>query len=194
MIRLRVIAATLMLAGLFVGEASAQTWSFDGVTFAKRDGWCAKTAEQNDGRGGKTAAYELRPCGKDFPFMSLAVAVRGAAPANMDQAIPQIAAQTASEDGKTRTDTVFKRRDPNCTRVSHKVVTNPFAGIAGFDLTASYACPALGPDPSVMRNFTAYAQRKNGDVWVVAFDHPDTDISESDQAMIRSAVAAIAAN
>ena len=101
---------------------------------------------------------------------------------------------TLGPTGEQATTNIFLKQDAGCRKVSRTVARNPIEGINGFDLLAKYSCPALSSEPTIMRNFTAYAQRKNGDVWVVAFDHPLGDITDADKTMIRAAIATIQAN
>jgi hypothetical protein len=185
------MAASLTLSLGMAGEASAQGWSHEGVSFPGRDNWCAKTTQQDDGQGNVTPALELRPCGLEFPFLSVGVAARGMEPLDLAVLTAQAADVTLGPDGEATTTAIFRKQDAGCTKISRTISRDPIAGVSSFDLFAQYACPALSAEPTVMRNFTSYAQRGNGDVWVVAFDHPDGDITDADKTMIRSAIAAI---
>lgn len=189
---IRTILTAIALTLTFTAEAAAQDWSHEGIAIPQRAGWCAKTAEQDDGSGGKISALEVRPCGQDMPYVSLGVAVRGVDLLDMDAIIADAAQAAATDVGKVAVDNIVAKREANCTRDSYTVTLGLVENVSGYDVLATYTCPTLGV--TTLRTFNAYAQRQNGDVWVVAFDHPLTDIAGEDQTMIRAAIAAITAN
>jgi hypothetical protein len=94
----------------------------------------------------------------------------------------------------TTVDNLFKAKSPSCARLTYSMDRNPVSGLAAFLVHATYSCPALSADAYQFNNLTTYAQQRNGNLWVVAYDQDSPTLTEMDKAMIRSAVAAIATN
>lgn len=190
MIRTILAASALVLA--FTAEAAAQDWSHEGIALPQREDWCTKTTQQDDGSGGKIAAFEARPCGEEMPYMSVGVAVRGAQTLDMEMIASQAADTASGDQGKAIVDAIIAKRDEECTRTAYTVALGLVEGVSGYDVKSRYVCATIGE--TTMRTFTAYAQRANGDVWVVAFDHPLSEITPKDATMLRGAIAAIKAS
>lgn len=193
---MRIVMALAVMAVSALGAASAfaqQTWTHGGIAFPPREGWCTTIADQDDGSGGKLPALEARPCGAEFPILSTALVRRGLAMLDLPTATGRAATESGGETGKKVVNGIFQKKDPACTQLTFELDRAPIPGITGFAVIASYNCPALGSLPSWFRNFTAYAQQQNGDLWVVAFDYPLEPITEADKQMISGFVAAISA-
>lgn len=195
MLRTGIAAVALMLAGMLAGEAAAQeSWTHNGVTFAQRDGWCATKTNQDDGQGGTLEALELRPCGQEFPLLSAAVAGHTDAPLDVPALTAQAAEVAAQDTGKQTTAAIFKKQASDCTESSFSVDPSPIPGINAFAVIAGYDCPSLNEAAlTYMRTLTGFAQQRNNNFWIVAFDYPLADLTDADKAMIQGAIQTITA-
>jgi hypothetical protein len=189
------VAAGLALAGMAGAPAMAQTsWSFDGVSIPPRAGWCPTTTAQYVPGGGSVQALEVRPCGSDFPYLSVGVAARGMPAADVAALTNQAAVGMEGDLGRKNMLEIFQRKSASCTIATYNVDRAPLPGLTAVALTSSANCPALGTGPVWFRNFATFVKRKNGDLWAVAFDYPLAPMTEADKQMIRGAIAIIQAN
>ena len=190
----RILALAVVASGaaLVAAPSQAQTaWPFKGVDFPKSDGWCVKRAQQGD-----NMAIELRHCGTDYPYLSATIVDPGQGEADWD--IAEMTVRFADlmegpEGGPTFASAIAGVYG-DCEKTSLTVDRNPVPGVPGATVTASMSCSKVGQTQSIsFRNFTSYVQTRSGVLWCVTFDYPDTDLSDDDKAVIRSAADAIAA-
>ena len=182
-----------VLALCAVETASGQAvWTFGGVNFPARDGWCSKFTDQ----GTPTApapAIELRQCGKDFPYLSMsigqksegrgAVDVSGFADKGYDFA--------AGPEARKLVMGLATTQHGVCKELTYQPKRDPVPGVSGFAVEASFDCADHPGQSMWIRNFTAYASSKSGDPWIVSFDYPLAAITGGDVAMMQSAIASI---
>jgi hypothetical protein len=184
------LSATAFAAG--GGAAFAQSnWTIDGITFDQRAGWCVKNAVQ-DG----IPVLEIRPCGSDFPYVSVGKIATPEQGKNLD--LPGLLAtamqNAATDENRASTLKLATDKYGSCTMLSYSVDQKPIPGITGYAVLASFNCPAAPNNPRVeYRNFNTAVRRPDGAVWAVAFDYPTAPMSAEDTAMITSAIGRIAA-
>jgi hypothetical protein len=183
---LKIMASAILACGL-AGTASAATgWSFEKIAFPPRQGWCPAPAAQDN-----PPALEVRPCGEDFPALSLAIEQRSAARQDLARLAAAGADKAESADGKKLVlDTVQTGRE-DCEENSFAVQRSPMPGVPSFAVVASYICSGNQDAPVLFNRFTAYAQGRDGAVWVIGFDHPAGPIFDGDRAMIKAVIAKI---
>jgi hypothetical protein len=171
----------------------AQTpWTIDGITFAQRDGWCSKTVTQPMSGGGSLEVLEMRPCEKEFPYLSVGMAERGPGKADLPMLANHMANVAEEEASKQEILDLFRKTHASCTLESYAVNRAPLQGLQALEVTARASCPGLAAGSIGFRNLITLAVRGNGDLWTVAFDSPLAAKSEADEQMIRAAVATIA--
>ena len=194
MIRTVLAAILLCAAAPAISPAFAQTspWTHEDVTFPETAGWCPSKTEEDDGAGGKTTSMHIQACGKEFPALTAGIGFRGAEAQDIPSFTGNASAFAAGDDGKSTVDRIFKRKSDTCVRETFVVDNNPVRNLPAFQVNATYSCPGLG-GTFQFHNVTAYAQRKNGDLWIVAFDADHGALTAEEEDLIRSAVAAIIA-
>jgi hypothetical protein len=183
---LKFIALAGLVSAAGAAAAGAATdWNIGNISFAPRPGWCPAQAAQD-------AALEVRPCDEDFPVLSISMVQSQAARQDMARLAADEAGMAANEDRKKRVlDTVAARAGGDCVENSYAVDPAPMPGLASFSVAASYICNGNEDMPALFHVFTAFAQRRDGSIWTVSFDHPGSPISNNDRAMIKAAVARI---
>ena len=185
---LALLGGAVMLGG---APAQAQTgWTQSGVAFDQRSGWCATHTLQEG-----LPAMEARPCGSEFPYMSVAVAAPAEKAPNLNLAAALAAAANQAEEPADRANVLKLATDKYgaCTTVSYSVDRAPISGVVGFAVLAQFTCPAAPGDPRVnYRNFTSLVRQPNGAIWALAFDYPTDPLSAQDIAMLRAAIGHIA--
>ncbi len=186
------LAALSGIAALFAAPACAQSdWTIGGITFDKRDGWCSKPAVQ-DG----IHVLEIRPCGADFPYLSVGIIAPPEQGKGLDVASLLAGGMKNASSDENRASILKLATDKYgaCTTTSFLVDEHPIPGIAGYATLASYNCPKAPDNPKVdYRNFGTLIRQPNGAVWGVAFDYPVEPLTPQDSAMISSAIGRIAA-
>lgn len=173
------------------GAAFAQTnWTLEGITFDQRAGWCSKNAVQ-DG----VPVLEIRPCGSDFPYMSVGKIVPPEQAKNLNVAdlLADAAKDASTDESRASILKLASDKYGACTTQSFSVDQHPIPGISGFAKLGSYNCPAASNGKVDYRNFTTLVRRPDGAIWAVAFDYPTSPMSADDTAMITSAIGRIAA-
>ena len=78
-----------------------------------------------------------------------------------------------------------------CKELTYLPKRDPVPGVSGFAVEASFDCVDHPGQSMWIRNFTAYASSKSGDLWIVSFDYPTAAITGGDVAMMQSAIATI---
>jgi hypothetical protein len=195
---MRFVAGLILAAALGAAPALAQApqkpWTFDGIAFVPRDGWCSKVTSQIVSGDTTVEAMEMRPCDSDFPYLSVGVGRRQSDKIDIVALMTRVGQAMEGEAGRNNVLETFKRVHASCTIATYEVDRAPLQGVNAVEVRSSASCPGLS-DPTVWyRNFSAFVQRGNGDLWAVAFDSPLTARSEADEQMIRAAVATIATN
>lgn len=184
-------AVALFGAMLSAAPAQAQDWSFGGITFTPRAGWCPSHTTQ-----GGAQTLETRPCGQDYPYMSIAI---GAPADGSSWDIPGLAETFAQTMEGPKGASLFAEAVApmygSCVKQSLTVERNPVPQVKGASVVATFDCTKNGVTTSIdFRNFTGYVQTKAGALWVVTFDYPQGPMTSDDHAMIKAAIDKIAAS
>ncbi len=199
--RFWVVAGLVLAAASGAAPALAQNvqsapsaWTFEGVTFAPREGWCSKVAMQPVPGGDPVQALEVRPCGADFPYLSVGIGKRQAGDLNVVDLLNRAAQSMEGATGKNNILTTFQNSYGTCTLATYDVNRKPLPGLGAVTVTSSANCSKDTSGPIWYRNLATFVMRPNGDLWAVAFDYPSAPMTDGDILMIRSAVATIATN
>ncbi|HEV7693824.1 MAG TPA: hypothetical protein VGO52_23520 [Hyphomonadaceae bacterium] len=189
MIRTALAAAALACA---TAPAFAQTspWTHEDITFPETAGWCPGKIEEDDGTGKKTQSMHITACGQEFPALTAGIGFRGAEAQDIPSFTLNASASSAGDQGKATVDGIFKQKSETCVRQTFAIDNNPVRNLPAFQVNATYLCPGLG-GIFQFHNVTAYAQRKNGDLWIVAFDADHAALTPDEEVLIRGAVTAI---
>lgn len=189
-----VIAACLALA---TAPSSAQTtdksktWEYEGVTVAQLGGWCALPAKQDIAGGGSVDVLEVRPCGAQFPMLTLARAPGELA--MLDAGVVLRAAMAGSRTQEVRSFVLRKTRAQwgECEERSYVVHDSVVGGVTGYVLRAEFGCPAAPNSTVFIVNFVTFVNAVDHSLFTVAFDSPMRAMTDSDFAMIREFTEAI---
>jgi len=192
MMRALLAAALLCVAAPAPAFAQASPWTHEDVPFPEITGWCPGKVEEDDGAGHKMQSMHITACGKEFPALTAGIGFRGAEAQDIPSFTLSASAASAGDQGKATVDGIFRNKHQSCVRQTFAVDNNPVRNLPAFQVNATYLCPGLG-GIFAFHNVTAYAQRKNGDLWIVAFDSENAALTSEEEALIRAAVAAIIA-
>lgn len=188
------VVACCLAAG-FAQAASAQTmWSFKGFQFPARDGWCSK--ETNQGTPSEPApTLEARPCGADFPYVSIGLgrAGDGSGPVDTSPLASNGVDYSNGPDGHKLVLGMINAKHTACVETKYTVTRDAIPLITGFLLDAEYKCTDT-TEAVTFRNWTSFASTRKGDLWIVAFDYPQTAVTGGDIAMLQSVIATIQAH
>jgi hypothetical protein len=179
---LKIFAGAVLSVAAAIPAWAGTAWTFEKISFPPRAGWCPTLAAQ---------ALEVRPCGEDFPALSIAVAQRNGGRQDLTKLAAAGADQAATPEAKKAVLDIAQTGRENCEENSYAVQRAPMPGVASFAVVASYVCNGDEEAPVPYTRLTAYAQAGDGSVWTVGFDHPAGPISDADRAMIKSALAKI---
>jgi hypothetical protein len=160
-------------------------WTFNGVQFDARDGWCTRHTTQ-----GGNAAMEVRPCGSDYPYMSLGfVAQRNGQVWDVAAIVDSAVTALEGPEGPSLFAEAARAAYGECTKSSMRIERDAVPQVPGYSVIARFVCTKDGASSERdFKNFSGYALAPNGDLWIVAFDYPDGDITSGDAAMIQAAV------
>jgi hypothetical protein len=178
------MACVLTGAGFTATVFAATDWTFEKISLTPRPGWCPSVNEA-------APALEVRPCGEDYPVLSLAIRQKGAARQDLARLAATDAGKAGDLDGKKLVLDAVQTGREDCEENSFAVERAPMRGVPSFSVVATYVCAGNQDAPIPFTRFTAYAQGRDGSLWVVGFDHPAGPISDNDRAMIKSAIAKI---
>ena len=179
----RVVAAAALWAALALPAVAQTGWTFNGVQFTPREGWCTKHTTQ-----GGTPAMEARRCGDEHPYMSIAAIPGNGKVWNVPAIADSSATALEGPEGASLFAEAARSAYGECTKSSMRVERNPVPQVVGYSVIATFVCTKDGASSEIdFKNFSGYVLGPNGDLWVVAFDYPKGQITADDAAMIKGA-------
>lgn len=199
---MRILFAAAMLAATAGGvpapaqqppsqDMSAQEpWTHEGITFPKREGWCATKAVRVAPDNRIESYLDMHPCGAIDPVLHASIAERATKRMTPLEAVMMTSRYMDSDKGKQIFSAMFKGKDPTCEVLLYLVDHELDADPPSYTYAGNATCTKLGLVK--MRIRATFVQIANGDMWSLDFEHPNTALTEADRAMIRNAVAAIA--
>jgi len=192
----RTLAGVIAILGVMLtaAPASAQNgWTFSGVAFTPREGWCPEATQQ-----GGSPTLEVRPCGEAYPYMSIAVGIPPDGKGTTWD-LAKLAQNFVETMEGAKGPAIFAEAVAptygTCVKQSLVVERNAVPQVYGSSVVAKFSCTKDGKTESIdFSNYTVYSQTRAGAVWVVTFDYPQGPMTPGDHAMIKAAVDRIASN